>query len=335
MSRTWTAIDFETANHDRGSACAVGLVRVRDGAVVDRYTTLIRPPRQVDFFSRHNIAVHGITAADVADAPSWEQAHARIVEFADGSPLVAHNAAFDMGVLRQACGHTGLSHPAWEYACTLALSRRTWGGLPDHKLPTVCAHIGHRVTHHHRADADAEAAARIVIAAMERYGTPSLADLARAARTDLRRMEASAGSAVPAPVPAAAAPAQPALFAASAAAAAPEDRFGRWQRDAQTSLPEPSPDADPTGPLYGRTVCVSGDLESMDKPEVWRRVAEAGGRPAKNVTKKTDVLVLGGHGGPGKTAKHLRAETYRERGQRIDLVTEAELLALLGMTTRP
>ncbi len=198
MSRTWTAIDFETANHDRGSACAVGLVRVRDGVVVDRYSTLIRPPRQVGFFSRHNTAVHGITAADVADAPDWPRVHARIVEFCDGDPLVAHNAAFDMGVLRQACGHTGLSHPAWEYACTLALSRRTWAELPDHKLPTVCAHIGHRITRHHRADADAEAAAHIVVAAMDRYGTASLTELARAARLDLRRM----GAAAPRPAPA-------------------------------------------------------------------------------------------------------------------------------------
>ncbi|GAA0973159.1 hypothetical protein GCM10009551_002810 [Nocardiopsis tropica] len=348
VSHTWTAIDFETANHDRGSACAVGLVRVRDGAVVDRFTTLIRPPRQVDFFSRHNIAVHGITAADVADAPGWPEAHARIVEFADGDPLVAHNAAFDIGVLRQACAHAGLSHPAWEYACTLALSRRTWADLPDHKLPTVCAHIGHRVLHHHRADADAEAAASIMIAAMTRYGTSSLADLARAARLDLRRVEAAgalpvqealpvgAGTAAQPPASAARAaggPSAPARAATAPGPVAGEDRFSRWQRVAQTPLPEPSPDADPAGPLYGRTVCVSGDLASMDKPEVWRRVAEAGGRPAKNVTRKTDVLVLGGHDGTGKTSKHRQAETYRERGQRIDLVTEDELLALLGMTT--
>ncbi|OOC53862.1 MULTISPECIES: exonuclease domain-containing protein [Nocardiopsis] len=327
MSHTWTAIDFETANHDRGSACAVGLVRVRDGAVVDRYTTLIRPPRQADFFSHHNTAVHGITAADVVDAPSWSQVHTRIVEFADGDPLVAHNAAFDMGVLRRACEHAGLSHPAWEYACTLALSRRTWTGLSDHKLPTVCAHIGHRVVHHHRADADAEAAAHIMIAAMARYGSSSLADLARAARLDLRRMQAAVGQRGPVPEP---------VVERAAAASSPgpgEDRFGRWQRDAQTPLPAPSPDADPSGPLYGRIVCVSGDLASMDKPEVWRRVAEAGGHPAKNVTRKTDVLVVGSHGGAGKTAKHLRAEDYRARGQRIDFVGEAELLALLGMTT--
>lgn len=321
MSHTWTAIDFETANHDRASACAVGLVRVRDGAIVDRYTTLIRPPRSVGSFSRHNVAVHGITAADVVDAPDWERVHARIVEFAGGDPLVAHNAAFDMGVLRGACSHTGLSHPAWDYACTLALSRRTWAGLADHKLPTVCAHIGHRVRHHHRADEDAEAAARIVIAAMEYHGTASLAEVVRAAGVGLRRVEAAAGN-----------PAQ-AVRVGATAPAGTADRFHRWQRESQTPLPEPAADADPSGPLYGRTVCVSGDLEAMDKPEVWRRVAEAGGHPAKNVTRRTDVLVIGGHDGEGRTAKHLRAEAYRERGQRIDFVSEGELLALLGMTT--
>ena len=317
MSHTWTAIDFETANHDRGSACAVGLVRVCEGRIVDRYTTLIRPPERVGFFSPYNTAVHGITAADVVDAPGWEQVHARIVEFADGDPLVAHNAAFDMGVLRHTCGHTGLSHPAWRYACTLALSRRTWDGLPDHRLPTVCAHIGHRMRNHHRADEDAEAAARIMIAAMERYGTASLEELSRAARLRLHQVEAAD------PVPG---------VRQVGAQVRDGDRWGRWQRQAQAALPRACADADPAGPLFGRTVCVSGDLESMDKPEVWRRVAQAGGHPAKNVTKKTDVLVIGGHDGVGKTAKHLRAQTYRERGQRIDLISEAELLALLGMT---
>ncbi|WP_415840334.1 BRCT domain-containing protein, partial [Nocardiopsis gilva] len=96
-------------------------------------------------------------------------------------------------------------------------------------------------------------------------------------------------------------------------------------------LPEPDPHADPTGPLYGRTVCVSGDLDAMDKPEAWKRIAEAGGRPAKNVTRATDVLVIGAHDGTGKTSKHLRAEAYRARGQRIDIITEAEFRARLAL----
>lgn len=233
---------------------------------------------------------------------------------------MAHNAPFDMGALRQACAHTGQALPAFDYACTLALSRRTWD-LPDHRLPTVCAHVGHQITQHHRADADAEAAAHIMIAAMLRYGTSSLPELSRAAGLRLGRLEAIQPVAVPV-----AAPVVP-------AAPATEDRYGRWQRAAQSPLPEPSPDADPAGPLFGRTVCVSGDLRAMDKPEVWKRIAEAGGRPAKNVTKKTDVLVVGDSDHGGKTSKHKQAETYIAKGQSIDIITETELVARLGMAS--
>ncbi len=320
VSHTWTAIDFETANADRGSVCAVGLVRVSEGRVVERFSTLIRPPEPVSYFSRHNTAVHGITAADVTRAPTWETVHAQVLDFAQGGALVAHNAAFDMGALRQACAHTGQDLPELSYACTLALSRRTWR-LPDHRLPTVCEHIGHRLAQHHRADADAEAAAHIMIAAMRGYGTTSLPDLARAARLPLHRSEALSASMVSVPV------------ASTPTSPAGQDRFSRWQRAAQAPLPEPSPDADPAGPLFERTVCLSGDLAAMDKPEAWKRIAEAGGRPAKNVTKKTDVLVVGASDHGGKTSKHRQAETYIAKGQRIDIITEAELMARLGMAS--
>ncbi|WP_028647694.1 exonuclease domain-containing protein [Nocardiopsis sp. CNT312] len=316
MPRTWTAIDFETANQDRGSACAVGLVRVADGAPVERFSTLIRPPEPVSRFSARNTAVHGITAADVTGAPGWEQVWHSVLDFVDGGVLVAHNAAFDMGVVRSACAHTGAGRPELEYVCTLALARRTWPELGDHRLPTVCSHIGHRMRHHHRADHDAEACARIVVAALGRHGTGCLEELARATGTPVARLEAAAPTA-PAPV--------------TAAPLAPAGDFERWQSHARAVLPDPCPEADPRGPLFGRVVCVSGDLAAMDKPQVWRRVAEAGGRPAKNVTRTTDVLVVGAHSGPGKTAKHLRAQAYRERGQRIDIITEAELLVRLGL----
>ncbi|WP_017543339.1 exonuclease domain-containing protein [Nocardiopsis prasina] len=323
MSHTWTAIDFETANQDRGSVCAVGLVRVSEGRVVDRFTTLIRPPEPVSFFSRHNTAVHGITAADVAHAPTWERVRDQVIEFARGGALVAHNAPFDMGALRQACAHTGLGLPAFDYACTLALSRRTWD-LPDHRLPTVSAHVGHTITRHHRADADAEAAAHIMIAAMRRHGTGTLPELSRVSGLRLGRLEAVSAPAVPAAAP---------LITTVVEAPVREDRFGRWQRAAQSPLPQPSVDADPAGPLYGRTVCVSGDLRAMDKPEVWKRIAEAGGQPAKNVTKKTDVLVVADSDHGGKTSKHKQAEAYIAKGQSIDIITEPELMGRLGVTS--
>ncbi|WP_017575715.1 exonuclease domain-containing protein [Nocardiopsis kunsanensis] len=314
MLDTWTAIDFETANNDRGSACSVGLVRVSGGRVVERYSTLIRPPRPVDFFSARNTAVHGITAADVAGAPGWEQVHRDIVEFCGQSPLVAHNAAFDVGVLRRACAHSGMAHPEWDYVCTLALARRTWGQLADHRLPTVCAHIGHVLGAHHRADADAEAAAQVVLAAMAHYGTSSLLELSGASGLVLSHLPAGAAVAVPEAVP-----------------VEGGDRFSRWQSQARAPLPRAWSGADPDGPLFGQVVCVSGELESMDKTEAWKRVAEAGGHPAKNVTKKTGVLVAGRNDHGGKSAKQRQAEAYAAQGQRIRVVDEARFLALLGL----
>lgn len=317
MLDTWTAIDFETANNDRGSACAVGLVRVSGGRVVERYSTLIRPPRAVDFFSARNTAVHGITAADVAGAPGWERVHRDIVDFCGGGPLVAHNAAFDVGVLARACAHSGMAHPEWDYVCTLALSRRIWGQLADHRLPTVCAHIGHTLSDHHRADADAEAAAQVLLAAMAHHGTTSLLELSGASGLALSHLPA--GTAVAAPE----------------TAAGPVDggdRFSRWQSQARAVLPRAWAGADPDGPLFGQVVCVSGDLDSMDKTEAWKRVAEAGGHPAKNVTKKTGVLVAGRNDHGGKSAKQRQAEAYAGKGQAIRVVDEARFLSLLGLS---
>ncbi|WP_106252627.1 exonuclease domain-containing protein [Allonocardiopsis opalescens] len=315
MSGAWVAIDFETANHDRGSVCSVGAVRVEDGRLVDRFTSLVRPPRGVGFFSPYNIAVHGITADDVAGAPEWPEVFERLLAFNRGAPLVAHNAVFDIGVLRTACGHTGLGWPDVDYACTLAVARRTWSVLPNHKLPTVCAHIGHQLRRHHSADADAEAAAHIMLAALRTHGATSLTGLG-----PMSRLAAGRGGA----------PSRPAAAPGGAGRAA---RYDQWQAEARAPLPEPVADADPAGPLYGRTVCVTGDLASMPKPEAWQRIAEAGGRPAKNVTKKTDILVIGRAELGGPTGKQRQAEAYREKGQAIELIGEAEFLAYLGLAT--
>jgi DNA polymerase-3 subunit epsilon len=190
MHGTWTAIDFETANRNQGSVCAVGLVRVTDGRIVDRYTTLVRPPAPVDHFEQDNIAVHGITPEHVADAPAWPQVHTTILEFAAGSPFVAHNAVFDMGVIRAACAHAGLPEPSLHYACSLDIARRTWPALRNHRLPTVCRTIGYDLRRHHTADADAEAAAHVVLAALRHHGAATLVELCQRLRRPLRRTPA-------------------------------------------------------------------------------------------------------------------------------------------------
>lgn len=99
---SFTAIDFETANPKRASVCAVGVVKVRDGVVVDSLETLVQPPPGHESFNPFNVGVHGIQPYDVLGAPTWDVVHGKVAEFIDGDAIVAHNASFDRSVLARA-----------------------------------------------------------------------------------------------------------------------------------------------------------------------------------------------------------------------------------------
>ena len=77
VSLNFTAIDFETANGSNVSACSVGLVKVRDGRVVDRVAWFIRPPCPHDEFNEWNIRIHGIEPEQCADALQVERPASR------------------------------------------------------------------------------------------------------------------------------------------------------------------------------------------------------------------------------------------------------------------
>ena len=167
MPLDFTAIDFETANSSSASACAVGMARVRDGRIVATAGWLIRPPAGHDVFFEFNIGIHGIRPEDVASAPDWSAQLDRLTAFAGSDVLVAHNAGFDMSVLRRACEATGDVCPPYRYLCSLQVARRTYE-LPSYRLPFVAAAAGYREFAHHDALADAEACAHIMIDAAQR-----------------------------------------------------------------------------------------------------------------------------------------------------------------------
>jgi len=156
----FAAIDFETACYQRDSACSVGIVVVEQDRIVDRFHELIRPPTS-EFVFTH---IHGITWADVRNAPSfgtlWPKLQKQLprIEF-----FAAHNAAFDRGVLASCCETHGLPQADAPFVCTVSMARKMWGLRPT-RLPDVCAHLGIDLVHHDAAS-DAEACARIVIAA--------------------------------------------------------------------------------------------------------------------------------------------------------------------------
>lgn len=173
----FTAIDFETANSSMASACSVGLVKVRDGQVVDRIGWYIRPPTGHDHFIEWNTRIHGITPDMVMDAPTWVDQLPDLVAFAGDDHLVAHNAGFDMGVIKAACVATGFAVPSYSYFCSLQIARATYQ-LASYRLPAVAHAVGFDDFPHHDAVADAEACAAIIIHAADRHGAIDVPELA-------------------------------------------------------------------------------------------------------------------------------------------------------------
>lgn len=178
MPLNFTAIDFETANNHAASACSVGMVKVRDGRVVDRAGWLIRPPAGFDRMLEWNTRIHGITATDIVDAAPWAEQLDALLSFVDGDVLAAHNAGFDMGVLRAACEASALEAPSLRYACSLRVARKTYR-LDSYRLPAAAMAAGFEDFAHHDALADAEACAAIMVHAAKRHDAADLDELAR------------------------------------------------------------------------------------------------------------------------------------------------------------
>lgn len=173
----FTAIDFETANSSRSSACAVGLTRVANGDIVGEDYFLVRPVPC--HFEPINVSIHGITEADVADAPTFRELWPRILDSIDG-PLVAHNAAFDMSVLRYALDESGIDYPSLHYFCTLVISRLAWRDQDRYTLSHLSELLGIQLRHHNAA-ADAYACAKIALSACQICGVSDLSELEEAA----------------------------------------------------------------------------------------------------------------------------------------------------------
>ena len=153
MKSTFTAIDFETAQHARTSICQVGLVRVEAGSVVRELSLLIQPPD--NFYREDFIEIHGITPQATAQSPTFDGVWPQVEPYIAGQRVVAHNGfRFDFDVLKQTLGLYGLLVPGFEKICTLKIySKRLAVLCAEHRIPLV----------HHDALSDARACAELYL----------------------------------------------------------------------------------------------------------------------------------------------------------------------------
>jgi DNA polymerase III subunit epsilon len=159
----FAALDFETADYGRDSACALSIVIVENDAIIDTWTNLIRPPRRSFCFTY----LHGIAWEHVKDQPSFSELWGEITsKLAGVSFVAAHNASFDRSVLRACCESAALAHVKLPFVCTVKAARSVWGFYPT-TLADVCRQLQIPLRHHD-AESDARACARILLAARER-----------------------------------------------------------------------------------------------------------------------------------------------------------------------
>ncbi|MBR6407400.1 MAG: 3'-5' exonuclease [Clostridia bacterium] len=162
MSR-FVAFDVETPNRLNDRMSAIGITVIEDGAFTERFYSLVNPET---YFDNFNIQLTGISEETVSDAPTFPQVWRHIEPLMSKGLLVAHNAVFDMNVLKKCLRDYRIEwKPYVKYICTVQMGRRILPGM-SHSLDILCRNYGICLDHHH-ADSDSSACAEILLRYLE------------------------------------------------------------------------------------------------------------------------------------------------------------------------
>jgi DNA polymerase-3 subunit epsilon len=278
---------------------------VEDGQIKQTKSWLIRPP--TPYFDPFNVSIHGITAEDVKDSPTFDQLWIEVGPMLNGNVVVAHNASFDMSVLRHVLDVYRIPYPELDYYCTCNLCRAAFPGHIAYRLDFMADVLG--ITfQHHDAEQDAAACAMIALECCRHEGLSSLAALAEHLAVSKGKLNPNGYS--------------PCSL-----------RRARQGYSSGKKYPakEPSTGEGNNGPLF----VVTGTLQSMTRHEAAQKIADHGGRFKDTVTRETDFLVVGEQDfkrfrDGEKSNKLLHAESLLVSGSSIEIISEDDFLRMVG-----
>ena len=159
MPDRYIVFDVETPNRYNNRISAIGISVVEDGRITDSYYSLVDPEQPFDWY---NTKLTGINEETVFGAPAFPAVWERIEPLMSSGILVAHNAGFDMGVLRKCLAAYEIQwKPAARGICTVVMGRSLLPGI-SHRLNNMCDYYGICLDHHH-ADSDSRACAEILL----------------------------------------------------------------------------------------------------------------------------------------------------------------------------
>ena len=172
IEMNFIALDFETAHANY--PCEIGLTKVNNGLITDTKSWLIKPGC-FPYMNPWNERVHGISTKQLVNEKNFEEIWSELKCWLEDNIIVAHNAAFDIKVLRSALSYYDIATPWMEYFCSVSLSRKVWKQLSSHSLSALSQYHNIRFNHH-RAGDDANACAIITLKAFEQLNAVNVRD---------------------------------------------------------------------------------------------------------------------------------------------------------------
>lgn len=304
-------IDFETANENLNSACSVGIVAVENLEIVDYFESYIQPPH--NRYSDRNIQIHGITPDMTEQAPRLDELWFDLSRyFSVHVPVVAHNAHFDMSVLRLS---TSADIPNFPYVDSIKMASQFVQGSKSLGHCAEC--FGIEMDRHHDALSDATAAAEIVIHILKECDCVSMWEfLAYAQMISIKQFS----ELVP----------QEKLYAKKNNRPPPY-----YDSTLKPSQIVPTCEIDKNHPLYGKSIVFTGEL-SMPRNIAWQIAVNCGAVIRTSVSRKTDYLIVGTldpavFGENYISEKHATALKLNLEGKAdIKILSEDKFLALVS-----
>ena len=159
----FVVLDVETPNRLHHRMSAIGITVLENGEITEEFYSLVNPETHFDAF---NARLTGIREETVKNAPVFPELWPQIEPMMSSGLLVAHNAVFDMSVLKKCLRDYGIEwKPYVRYLCTVQMGKRVLPGM-SHKLNVLCDHYGIGLDHH-QAASDSRACAELLLRYIE------------------------------------------------------------------------------------------------------------------------------------------------------------------------
>lgn len=302
----FVAIDFETANEKRSSPCALGIVVVKNGKIQCEKYYLIKPKELR--FEPMNIRIHGIRPCDVENEKEFDVLWNEIKPYLENNLVIAHNAAFDMSVLRKTLDSYNLDYPNFNYCCTMVMSKKFYPYLENAKLNTVNNYLGYEFRHHD-AMADARACANILLNIKEDIKVNSMDHLLKLIGIGVGEVY-KGGYKVPINIKG-------------------DFKISKCNKDFKKDDIIVNNQV-----LKNEAVVFTGPLDTMTRSKAMKLVTQLGGECKSSVSKKVTMLVVGYKDFNKLSIDEMSGKLRRtivliKEGCKIKILTEQEFLTLI------